>query len=480
MQEFIQNAEKEINQNKIKELKSWQYNFRRNKDGVPLANSVNNVELILSNDNLLKGKVRFNEFTYEEFLTSHIVLNGVAITSNFIEDSFTHALIAYIEKEYGFVPKPQSIESAVINVSKRNSFHPIKDYLEQAKSEWDGEERIKTLLADYLGVEQSEYSFKGFLCLLIGSIQKIYSPEEKFDFIFDFVGGQGAGKTSFLQRLFLDNQGYYTDSMRTFDKIDDITIMQKCWCANDDEMQSTKATSIQSLKKFASQTMIEYRLPYAKRSIRRPRNFVICRTSNMPGHLVDETGNRRFVPFKVRKEKQKYHPLQNGTFNFSDSLVKQIWGESMALYSEIDRPQLFREVELLAEEHLEEFMAEDSIKEIVYAVLDVPVPYNFYDYNDNQRASYVQGYLSNNNARLTIGGNVISTLDIVPRDRIRVRDISLEGFAEPMGKNNKRDSRIRLVMDNHKNWEKSSRNGLRFGKYNATGYKLKNRADKQT
>lgn len=464
-------AKEQVKANKVVELKSWEQSFRRNEKNHPLSNSVYNIELILENDTKLHRKLSYNEFSQESEIRGDIVLNDMRIAKGYIEDDFTHALKSYIEQTYNFIPQSANIESAVINVSRKNSYHPLRDYLDQAKSTWDKKHRIKRLLSDYLGVEQSEYSYKGLLCLLVGAIQKVKAPYEKFDFIFDFVGDTGTGKTTFIQKLFLEAKGYYTDSMKSFTQTDDYAIMQRAWCVNDDELVISKKTGIEVIKKFASQKELEYRTPYARRGIRRPKNFIIVRTSNESGHLKDETGNRRFVPFKVSKKRQRHHPLNNdAAAQLTDELVMQIWGEAMAAYEKIDRKKFYVEVENLAANYLDEFMAVDSVKDIVYTILEIPVPIDFYSYNDNQRASYIQGYLENNGTRLTLGTMPISPNDLVPRDRVRIRDLSIEGFNEPYGKNNRRDKKIRIIMDNHPTWERSKKNGLRFFNQTNTGY----------
>lgn len=472
MTQFI--AKEQEKADKVVELKSWQTSFRKNSKGSPLSNSVFNIELVLENDLKLKGKLVFNAFTFEESLTDNLNLDSLKIPAGTIDDSFTHALKSYIEKEYRFVPKEPHIQSAVINIARKNSFHPIKRYLEDARPQWDGKPRIETLLHTYLGVEQSEYSFNGLLCLMIGAIQKVYQPKGKFDFVFDFVSGQGSGKTTFLQKLFLEDKDFYTDSFSSFKEKDDFSIMQRCWCVNDDEMAVSDKTSFKILKKFASQKELEYRLPYARRSVRRAKTFVLARTNNNEGHLKDKTGNRRFIPFRASKEKQVYHPLDRKGNGLTSELVQQLWGEAMKFYEEIDRPAFYVELEQMAVAYQEEFLAVDSIDEIVYAVLEVPVPYDFYEYNDDQRASYVQGYLSNNGTRFTIGNRPINMKDTNPRDRIRIKDISLEGFNEQYGKNNKRDNKIRLIMDNHPKWDRKRNPSIQFGRKKDRGYLRKN------
>ncbi len=472
--EDLEKVQNKKDQSKVIELNSWQTNFRRGNNGNPLADSVFNIELILENDLRLKGNLVFNSFTYEEYLSKNLNLDSLKIPAGYIDDSFTHALKSYIEKEYNFVPKEQHIQSAVINISRKNSFHPVKEYLENARSNWDGQARIETVLNTYLGVEQTEYAFKGMLCLMLGAIQKVYKPYKKFDFVFDFVGGQGSGKTTFLQKMFLDDIGLYTDSFQSFKDKDDFSIMQRCWCVNDDEMAVSDKTSFKVIKKFASQKELEYRLPYARRSIRRPKSFIMVRTNNNDSYLKDKTGNRRFIPFKADKEKLVYHTLDLNGNGLTKEVVQQLWGEAMNFYEKIDRQKLFIELEQMVVKYQEEFMVVDSIDEIVYAVLEVPVPYDFYEYNDDQRASYVQGYLSNNGTRFTIGSQPVNAKDTIPRDRIRIKDISLEGFNEQYGKNNKRDNKIRIIMDNHPHWERKKNPSLKFGKIKDRGYLRKN------
>lgn len=474
--EFLEQLEsmkelQEEKENNVVELNSWKINFICSATSeLPISDSIFNVELILQNDNLLLGKIAFNEFTNEEELKDDIVLNGIKISKGALEDSFTHALKSYIEQEYDFLPKTQHVHSAVANISRKNSYHPLKLFLEEAKEKWDGKPRIESLLQHTLGVENSEYTKKAFTSMLMGAIQKVYHPYEKFDFVYDFVGDQGTGKTSLLSKLFLENKGFYTDSINTFRDKDDIGVMMRCWLVNDDEMVVSKKAKIAELKKFASQKELEYRPPYARSSIRRPKTFLLVRTTNEFGHLVDKLGNRRFIPFRSNAEKRVQHPLDF----FNHNIVMQVWGEAMAKFEEINRQDLYREVEKLAEEERQQFESVDSVEEVVLAVLEVPVPPDFYDYNDVQRASYVQGYLSNNHTRFTIGNKTVSIDDLVPRDKVRIKDLSLEGFDEPLGKNNKRDRKIRLVMDSNPNWVKSSRNGIRFGNVKATGYMRKN------
>ncbi|TAT07607.1 virulence protein E, partial [Lactiplantibacillus plantarum] len=72
-------------------------------------------------------------------------------------------------------------------------------------------------------------------------VAKAHNPKTKFDFVLDLVGGQGAGKTTFLQKI--APLGYYTDQFSTFDNKDDYAVMRRALIINDDEMTATNNAS---------------------------------------------------------------------------------------------------------------------------------------------------------------------------------------------------------------------------------------------
>ena len=76
----------------------------------------------------------------------------------------------------------------------------LKEYMENAKNKWDKRQRINQMLQVYLGAEDKELISKIATMWLVGAVAKVYDPYVKFDYVLDLVGGQGVGKTSFLQK----------------------------------------------------------------------------------------------------------------------------------------------------------------------------------------------------------------------------------------------------------------------------------------
>ena len=71
----------------------------------------------------------------------------------------------------------------------------------------------------------------------VGAVTKVLSKACKIDFVLDIVGGQGVGKTSFLQKI---GKEWYTDAVTDFQNKDNYDIMLKSLIVNDDEMVATK------------------------------------------------------------------------------------------------------------------------------------------------------------------------------------------------------------------------------------------------
>ena len=72
--------------------------------------------------------------------------------------------------------------------------------LEDLARSWDKKTgHIKLLLPEYLGVEDTEYTFECMKLFMLGAISRAYSPGCKFDYMPVFVGKQGIGKSTFLR-----------------------------------------------------------------------------------------------------------------------------------------------------------------------------------------------------------------------------------------------------------------------------------------
>ncbi|MYZ05738.1 helicase, partial [Lactobacillus salivarius] len=278
-------------------------------------------------------------------------------------------------------------------------------YLEEAEKEWDGEQRVALLLPEFLGVEISEVTTLQTKIFFVGAVAKVFNPNSKFDYVLDLVGGQGVGKTTFLKKI---SNGWYTDQFTDFKDKDSYMNMQRALIVNDDEMTATNNSDFETLKKFISSEELEYRPPYGRSAVRRPKNFVIARTTNESTYLKDKTGERRFMPNMANKRRQIKSPITDLT----PEIIKQFWGECVHYYNEGFNFMLSDEENELLEENRKSFM--------------------YIDETETQIEEVLAGW---------------------PGTFITSSQIAKELGEENLIRNRKLAKKIKYIMDNHKEWE---------------------------
>ena len=348
------NAEKLSNLT-AKEENNW--GFKVDRYGRPKANSLVNIEIILENDPVLKDTFRFNEFTTEIDVVK--ANSKLMFKKGQLVDAYVDQIASYIEDntDYGVLFDNKKIRSAITVVAMRHRYNPVLDYFNEAYKGWDHQHRLDHIMGDYLGVEETTVTQLITKLFFVGAVAKAHNPKTKFDFVLDLVGGQGAGKTTFLQKI--APLGYYTDQFSTFDNKDDYAVMRRALIINDDEMTATNNASFEVLKKFITLQEFEYRKPYGHQAERFDKNFVMARTTNELYYLKDKTGERRFLPLHVSKALQKHHPVTDLT----DDYVKQCWGEAMQLYKDGFNFGLTKEQEEELDQHRQTFMYTDELED---------------------------------------------------------------------------------------------------------------------
>ena len=121
----------------------------------------------------------------------------------------------YFERVYGIWSPTKFKDALLAVVSSDRLYHPIKDYF--ATLNWDGQERIDTLLIDYFGAEDTPYTRAVIRKTLVAAVARIYKPGVKFDSILVLNGPQGMGKSTFFSIL---GKQWFSDSLSISDMRD--------------------------------------------------------------------------------------------------------------------------------------------------------------------------------------------------------------------------------------------------------------------
>ncbi len=284
-----------LSQDEVKSLLAYKIDYDKNgnEKSKKILQTVRNFEIVLENDSRFVGKIKFNDFSQQAYLTGDVpwaLLNNDYRAWGSYDDS---ALFSILQSEYGLNNR-NDFYDAVKNVAMRNKFHPIRELLDSFV--WDGDEYIRSLLPDYLGVENTDYQYQVMRLWMLGAVSRIYQPGCKFDYTMVFKGKQGIGKSTFLRLLALNDE-WFNDSLDSLDSDKAAQSLVGSWIIELAELKSLARTAggVDSVKRFLTATQDKYRVPYERRADIFLRQCVFAGTTNKDDFLQDETGNRRFL-----------------------------------------------------------------------------------------------------------------------------------------------------------------------------------------
>ncbi|WP_415741837.1 virulence-associated E family protein [Streptococcus pseudopneumoniae] len=441
-------------------------NLAKRARGDGFAVNLDNLKKILNGDSKLKGAIQYNVFTYEIDVTRPMKLNG-RILSGAIDDLIIREIRAYIATKYKLDYKKPDIADILEVVAGEHSYNPLKDYLESCESEYKelvNQRDPFDILRHYLNIKDDEYNRIIMDLFFRGAVAKVFDPTIKFDFVLDLTGRQGVGKTQFFEGLFTHK--YFT-TIETFTDKDDKARMVRNWCVFDDEMVASKKASFSELKKFITETKLEFRPPYASSDRRLPKSFIIVRATNDHDYLNDLTGERRFLVAEVHKD-----TAYKGR-KWTEKDRRAFWGAMVMAWRANQVLNLTDEQEKLVNEVRSCYKFVDETLEDLERYLGTPYPKRMYQFPPTDRTRYYYIYDMINHGYHMGANGVEITLDIekygelVERDKMAINLFFTEVYPDKIP-NVKDKNKIKKIMQSKEDWE--ARESLRFGKSIKRGF----------
>lgn len=249
-----------------------------------------------------------------------------------LEDHAVDELYLLIQREYKLKPTKQDFDRIVFAAARRSRFHPVKQYLETL--EWDGVDRIDEWLSSYGGAENDEYTRAVGRIVLIAAVRRIYEPGIKFDQILVLEGQQGTGKSTAVRVLCAKPEWLSESLSMSADERQIIEQTAGKWLIEIGELSGYRKREVEHIKEFLSRQVDSARLAYGRLRVERPRQFIFIGTTNESNYLMDDTGDRRFWPVRIRE------------FDL-DSLARdrdQLWAEAAFYAKRRERIELAREL----------------------------------------------------------------------------------------------------------------------------------------
>jgi len=345
--------------------------YELSNEGRPLSTDKNLEELL--------KKYSF-EFFYDEISKELKIIHPEisADTDNDIGIAFS-IIQSYSERD-GF--KKDILDHLNPLLMNKFAINPLKDMVEDAITQYDGEDHIKKLV-DCLHSKCS-YHYKNTIVMLflIQCVAGWFHDDKecpvknaymKFEQVFLIQGVQGLSKTKLFSKL-LDFKGYnkYFKAGSKLNPSDKDTIIQSIGYGIVElgEIDATfRKSDIAELKAFLSNTFDQVRQPYDRTASKYKRRTSFCASVNETSFLVDRTGNRRFFILILL------------FINFAE-IEKidffQLWGQIGTLYKngtkwwlDRDNPNdkiILDELSQLHSMHIKTTMIDDIVNELVIKI----------------------------------------------------------------------------------------------------------------
>ena len=307
----------EAAKNEFGEEEDWQGLLELDRRG-KVKDTITNIANIIRFDENLKTIV-YNEF--KDTIDVVGILPWKQVKPGWNDSDLANAKV-YFERVYGIWSPTKFKDALLAVVSADRGYHPIKEYF--SGLQWDGRERIDTLLIDYFGAEDTPYTRAVIRKTLVAAVARIFEPGKKFDSILVLNGPQGLGKSTFFARLGME---WFSDSLSISDMRDKTAAekLQGYWILEISEMNGIKKTDVETVKSFVSRQDDKFRQAYGVNVESHPRSCIIVGSTNSEsGFLRDVTGNRRFWPVHVPGT-GKFRPWEV-------TEIDQIWAEAIQLY----------------------------------------------------------------------------------------------------------------------------------------------------
>jgi predicted P-loop ATPase len=213
----------------------------------------------------------------------------------------------------------------VLQSSLVQKFNPIHEYFLEVHKKFEdciSEENI-TKLSNFIVAEDQEnfnYHFKKMLvrCVACSLDSTIINKQ-----VFVLVQiKQDSGKSTFLRFLCpLPLREYYTEEL-TIDK-DGLIALSENFFINLDELSTISKAEINAIKSYISKDKIKVRPPYGSKTITANRIANFVGSTNLDEFLIDNTGNVRWLCFKINGINWKY---------MEEIDINKVWAEAYDLY----------------------------------------------------------------------------------------------------------------------------------------------------
>lgn len=400
---------------KAPEDNEWLKKMTITKSG-EYESTVDNFLLIIKNDPNLKGIGGHDLFRDRFMVQENLPWERSGSSWTDLDDS---SLRHYIEKTYCMEGRNKIIDALMIAFEDR-AYNPVKDYIESVA--WDGQRRIETLLIDYLGATDNDYTRTVTRKTIVAAVKRIYEPGCKFDYMLTIVGKQGIGKSLLIKRLAGE---YASDTLTDIKGKEAYEALDGVWIMEMGELAALRKSERESIKNYISKQEDTYRKAFARNVSINKRRCIFIGTTNDKDFLDDNTGARRFWVIDT-DARQRTKTVWD---DLTSEEVAQVWAEALTLYKAGENIMyLPPEIDAQAKAKQKEHSAYEVYEGICQKFVDTPIPKNWTRMTVLEHQQY---YIASEDFNTDNHG------DMVQRQRVSAIEIWVEGMGKDTSTINK-------------------------------------------
>lgn len=403
--------------------------------------TTDNIIIILENDPLLKGKMRFDEFSNRVLVTGALPWDKNVATRSWT-DNDDAGMRHYLEKAHGITGVNKVFDACSL-VCHKHSINAVADWL-NALPEWDGVPRLDRLFVEYLGAEDTEYVRAVARKSFAAAVARALKPGVKYDTMPILVGPQGIGKSTLLRIM---GGEWFSDSLSSFEGKEAYELIQGSWLLELGELNGLSKAEMNVVKQFLSKLSDIFREPYGRRTSEFPRRCVFFGTTNESEFLRDKTGNRRFWPVDCG-----INPPTKSVFKQLADEAPQIWAEAVLAWKNGEKLFLDGEAEKQSLRAQEEHSEHNAKEGIIREFLERKIPADWSKRTIAQRRMFWSGEFGR-----------IAPENLVERTKACALEIWCEALGGDVKTLRKSDAaEINAIMASVEGWERAN-SPLRIG-----------------
>jgi len=366
----------------VEESIEWMKDLDSDSKGNYLSTAIN-INIILANDQRLKGVFKQNDFDNKRYVFKSLPWRRITKPEP-VKNVDYSGVRNYIESIYGIAATLKIDDSLALEFEK-NSFHPIKDYLGSLK--WDQQSRVDMLLIEYFGTNDNLYTREAIRKHLVAAVARVFKPGCKYDSVLTLVGEQGTKKSTFIKKL---GKSWFSDTFMTVQGKEALEQIQGAWLIEMAELAGLRKAEAEAVKHFISKQEDAFRPAYARVAETFLRQCIFWATTNKRDFLNDPSGNRRFNPIDVNKNK-----ITKDVFEDLDPEIDQIWAEAVHLFKAGESLILSSEAERIAKHEQTSHSEVDERRGIIEQFLNRQLPTDWDKRDISERRIFIEDYEKN-------------------------------------------------------------------------------------